>query len=144
MILSWNYSLHGYKVLAVRSLSARFLEITEANRSTGEVFRRKVSRDRLIAASWPSAKRDRTRRRRDVASRSFEVHGPSARSPVARFATPEAAIVEASTRIFTNIASRTHALDRLKAGKNAHFQYGFSDVTIYVRTASRDRHRSRR
>jgi hypothetical protein len=60
MLLSWNWAPAGYKIIAVRSISAHYVEVTEASRETGEVHRRRIKKDVMVAASWP---RERDRRR---------------------------------------------------------------------------------
>lgn len=62
----------------------------------------------------------------------FEVQGPSVRTATAKFPTPEEAVHEASSRIFTTPSSRQYALETLQKGKPATFSYGFSEVFIAV------------
>ena len=51
MLLSWNYSPKGYEVVAVRPISANFIEIDEKNRSTGKITSRRLKKTRLVVAT---------------------------------------------------------------------------------------------
>jgi hypothetical protein len=46
--LMWNGGAM-YQVLAIRDISRCFIEVEEANRETGEVFTRKLKKDRMVA-----------------------------------------------------------------------------------------------
>lgn len=46
--LMFNFG-HIYAVLAVREVSKCFVEIEEANEETGEIFKQKFKKDRLVA-----------------------------------------------------------------------------------------------
>lgn len=65
--------------------------------------------------------------------KTYEVHGPSARSRVLRFKSAAEAVVEASVRIFIGERDKPRSVDRLEAGEQVTFTYGFSEVTIYVK-----------
>ncbi len=82
MILSWNDAPAEFKVISVRPLSSQYVELTEASRVTGEVFRRRLKKTRLVGASWPRGHAgDRARRRRsgrDDAARDAPTLNPAA------------------------------------------------------------------
>lgn len=65
--------------------------------------------------------------------KTYEVHGPSARSRVLRFTTAENALWEACSRIYASADTRARTLASLAEGKKASIGYGFSEVTIYVK-----------
>jgi hypothetical protein len=79
MILSWNYAPAKYMVLSVRSISAHYVELTEANRVTGEVSRRRLKKTSLIGASWPRKSEGDRRRRKNKHTRSSRDRGRSSR-----------------------------------------------------------------
>jgi hypothetical protein len=49
-ILSWNNSPAGYEVVEIRNISDKSIEITERNRDTGEEFKRRLLKSRIVAS----------------------------------------------------------------------------------------------
>lgn len=50
MRLSWNYSYRGYRVTYISDLSKEYIEIEEKSVETGVVSKRRLKKDRLVAA----------------------------------------------------------------------------------------------
>lgn len=66
----------------------------------------------------------------------FEVHGPTPAYRIARYGTAEEAVREAASRVYVCERDKPRSVDRLEAGKQVTFTYGFSEVTIYVKGGS--------
>lgn len=56
MQLVWNYG-SVYDVLAIREISAQFIEVTERSTETGKEYARRLKKSRLVAAFWPKGVR---------------------------------------------------------------------------------------
>jgi len=50
MLLSWNYSWRAYKVESVKDASPMFMEVVETNVQTGRQSKRRLKKNRLVAA----------------------------------------------------------------------------------------------
>jgi hypothetical protein len=50
MLLSWNHAPLAYEVIKIEEASEQFIWLTEKNRTTGNIFKRKLKKTRLVAA----------------------------------------------------------------------------------------------